>query len=365
MATLGIEEEYLLLDPKSLFPAWVSAEVSGFIHGTGQVADEDVQRELLSCQLETATPVCNTLEEAGEALLHFRKELSAAAMKAGARASSSSTAPRAEAGPAELTDKQRYYDLKEDAQEVATDQYVNGLHVHVGIPDRDTGVRALNRIRAWLPAIVALSVNSPLWQDHDTGFASWRTIHFRRWPLQGCPPEFADADDYDRRVQRMLGIGAIIDTGLVTWLARLSENYPTIEVRAADSQLEVKDTLLLAGIIRGLIVTAINDVQTGQPYESADPELLEGAVWQSARYGLSGNLVLVSEGVLKPAREVIGTLLEYISPALDEAGDTETVKAGVERLFDSGTGDVRQRAAMDHGGLPALMDLYTTSLIAE
>lgn len=146
-----------------------------------------------------------------------------------------------------MTDKPRYDDLKENAQEVVTDQFVNGLHVHVGIPDRETGVRALNRIRNWLPAVVALSTSSPLWQDHDTGFASWRTIDFRRWPLQGCPPEFADASDYDHRIQRMVGIGSIIDTGLVTWFARLSEKYPTIEVRAADSQLEVQDSIVLAG----------------------------------------------------------------------------------------------------------------------
>lgn len=88
----------------------------------------------------------------------------------------------------------------------------------------------MNRIRPWLPAIIALSANSLLWDDHDTGFASWRSVHFRRWPLQGCPPEFADAADYDRRVQRMVGIGSVIDTGLVTWLARLSETYPTIEL---------------------------------------------------------------------------------------------------------------------------------------
>lgn len=365
MATLGIEEEYFLLDPTSLEPAWVSGKVSGFIHGTGHVADEDVQRELMSCQLETSTPVTESLEEAGQALHHFRKELSAAAIKAGARASSSSTAPRTELANPELTDKQRYYDLKENAQEIVQDQYVNGMHVHVGIPGPETGVLAMNRIRRWLPAIVALSANSPLWHDHDTGFASWRTIHFRRWPLQGCPPEFADAADYNRRVQRMVGIGSIIDTGLVTWLARLSETYPTIEVRAADSQLEVRDSMLLAGIIRGLITTAINEVETDQPYESVDTELLEGAVWHSARYGLSDKLVLVSEGRLEPARTVIDALLEYIGPALDAAGDTELVKTGVNWLFDSGTGSVRQLAAMDQGGLPALVDLYTKSLTAE
>lgn len=365
MATLGIEEEYFLLDPTSLMPAWVSTEVSGFIHGTGHIPDEDVQRELLSCQLETSTPVCDTLVEAREALVHFRKELAAAAIKAGARASSSSTTPRTERRNPELTDKQRYYDLKEGAQEIVTDQYVNGLHVHVGIPDRDTGVLAMNRIRRWLPAIIALSANSPLWDDHDTGFASWRSIHFRRWPLQGCPPEFAGAADYDRRIHRMLGIGSIIDTGLVTWLARMSESYPTIEVRAADSQLEVRDTLLLAGIIRGLVVTAISEVRARQPYESVDAELLEGAVWHSARYGLSENLVLVSEGRLEPARVVIDALLEYIGPALDEAGDTGFVEAGVDRLFESGTGSVHQLHAMDHGGLPALADLYATSLTAE
>lgn len=365
MATLGIEEEYLLLDPTSALPAWAGTEVSGHMAGAGRVASDDVQRELLSCQLETATPVCDTLAEAGASLLAFRKELAAAALKAGTRAAASGTAPRFEPGMPQLTDKRRYHQLKESAQEIVADQYVNGLHVHVGVPDREAGVQVLNRIRRWIPAVIALAANSPLWLDRDSGFASWRTINYRRWPVQGCPPDLRDANDYDRRVKRLLDIGAIIDTGVVTWVARLSENYPTIEVRAADVQLEVEDTLALAGIIRALVVTALNDHDAGRPYLNPDEELVDAAIWQAARHGLTGDLVRIKYGKLAPARSVVEVMLDHIGPALDEAGDSSAVVRGVGRFFEMGTGAERQRAAMDRGGLPALIDLYTKSLVSQ
>lgn len=305
MATLGMEEEYLLLDPKSGLPAWVAPEVSAFLERTKRVADADVQRELLNCQLETATPVCETIEEATASLVNFRRELAGAAMKSGARAVSTASAPRMEAGQPQLTDKQRYHELKQNAQEIVADQYINGLHVHVSIPDRETGVHALNRMRQWLPALVALSANSPLWLDRDSGYASWRTINYRRWPIQGVPPELAGAADYNRRVQRMIDIGAIIDVGVVTWLARLSEKYPTLEVRAADAQLTVGDSTLLAAIIRGLVMTAVQNAQADRPFDTPDSELLDAAVWQAARHGLSGQLVRVRTGTLEPAAAVV------------------------------------------------------------
>lgn len=365
MATLGMEEEYLLLDPKSGLPAWVSEEVSAFLEGTERVANEDVQRELLNCQLETATPVCETIQEAKAALMNFRRELSGAAIKAGARAASTATAPRMEPGHPELTDKQRYHELKQNAQEIVADQYINGLHVHVSIPDRESGVQALNRMRRWLPAIIALSANSPLWLDRDSGYASWRTINYRRWPIQGIPPEIHSAADYDHRVQRMIDIGAIIDVGVVTWMARLSEKYPTLEVRAADAQLTADDSTLLAAIIRGLVVTCVNDAQADKPYETPDAELLDAAVWQAARHGMTDQLVRVKTGKLEPAAVVVKALTDHIGPALQEAGDLQFVQNGLERLAEIGTGAERQRAAMDRGGLPALLDLYTNSLTAE
>lgn len=364
MATLGIEEEYLLLNPATGLPEAVADKVAHNLESL-QVARGDIQRELLNCQIETATAVCSTLTEAEESLLNFRRQLDTAARKAGVRAAATGTAARIHEDYPELTDKQRYHDLKASAKGIVADQFVNGQHVHVSVPDKESGVQALNRIRPWLPVIVALSSNSPFWLDRDSGFASWRIVHYRRWPVQGCPPLFADAADYERRIQRLVDTGVVIDRGVLTWLARLSDRYPTLEVRAADVQLEAQDAVLIAALIRGLVVTALAEAEAGKEFPDLDAELLDAAVWQAGRQGLAYKLIDPFSGLLLPARDVVNLLVRRIRPALEEAGDAEWVDASLERLWTDGIGAERQRRVMAAGGMPALMDLYAGSLTAE
>lgn len=365
MTTLGIEEEYLLLDPTSGLPVYKANEVQALLEQSSTIEANDIQRELLSCQLETATPVCATLTEAEESLLHFRRRISVAARKAGVRASGSATAPRIESAYPTLTDKQRYHELRASARGIVADQFVNGLHVHVGIPDRETGVQALNRIRPWLPVITALSTNSPFWLDRDSGFGSWRVVHYRRWPVQGCPPVFADAADYERRIDRLVATGVIIDRGVLTWMARLSDTYPTLEVRAGDAQLEAQDSVLQAALVRGLVSTAVREAEAGLPFLDPDPELLDAAMWQAARHGLAGDLVDLRTGDLIPAREQMDRLLGYTSDAVDKEGDADWIAAGLATVWERGTGAERQRRAMESGGMAALLDLYRETLTAE
>lgn len=365
MATLGIEEEYLLLNPETGLPVPEADRVAEYLEGSLHVARDDIQRELLNCQIETATPVCTTLTEAEESLLNFRRQLDSAARKAEVRAAATGTAARIEDDYPQLTDKQRYHELKASAKGIVADQFVNGQHVHVSVPDKETGVQVLNRIRPWMPAIVALGANSPYWLGRDSGFASWRIVHYRRWPVQGCTPIFADAADYERRIQRLVDAGVIIDRGVLTWLARLSDHYPTLEVRAADVQLEAQDAVLIAAVVRGLVMTALQDEEAGKDYPVPDVELLDAAVWQAGREGLSDKLIDPHSGVLLPARDVVNLLVRTIRPALEEAGDSAWVDASLQRIWTEGTGADRQRRAMQSGGQPALMDLYARSLTAE
>ena len=365
MATLGIEEEYLLLDPSTGLPVHKAAEVEAFLRSSPRVTESEVQRELLSCQIETATPVSSTLTEAEEYLLNFRTQLEAGARKAGVLAAGTASAPRIEEHYPELTNKDRYRDLQASAPGVVGDQFVNGLHVHVSVPDRETGVQALNRIREWLPAVIALSTNSPFWLDRDSGFGSWRVVHYRRWPVQGCAPVFRDAADYERRIQRLVDTGAIIDRGVLTWMARLSDSYPTLEVRAGDAQLRARDSVLLGGIVRGLVSTAVAQARAGVPYSQPDDELLDAAMWQAARDGLTGELVDPVSAGLVPAHRRIAKLLDFIADALAEEGDTAWVQAGIDALWQDGTGAQQQRRAMSEGGMAALLDLYAGTLTAE
>lgn len=365
MTTLGLEEEYLLLEPQSGLPAHRAAEVQVLLESMPELSEDEIQRELLSCQIETATPVCETLTQAEESLLNFRRKFAEAAGSAGVIGAATGTAPWIRQAYPELTDKQRYADLRASAPGVVGDQFVNGLHVHVGVPDRERGVQALNRIRPWIPLLTALSVNSPYWLSRDSGFASWRVIHYRRWAVQGIAPYFADAADYERRITRLGASGAILDRGVLTWVARLSDHYPTLELRACDVQLEAQDSVLLGALTRALVVTALGEAEKDTPPLVPDPELLDAALWQAARDGVAGTLVDPVTAEPVAADQLLAAFLRHVGPALESEGDTDWVRAGLATMNERGTGADRQRQAMRDGGTEALLSLYGRALTFE
>jgi YbdK family carboxylate-amine ligase len=364
MTTLGLEEEYLLLDPVSGLPAHRAAEVQALLEAEPEISDDEIQRELLSCQIETATPVCETLAQAEDSLLTFRRTFADAAARAGTIGAATGTAPWIPQTYPELTDKQRYEDLRATAPGIVGDQFVNGLHVHVGVPDKEHGVQALNRIRPWIPLLTALGVNSPYWLGRDSGFGSWRVVHYRRWAVQGVAPWFADAADYERRITALSATGAILDRGVLTWVARLSDRYPTLELRACDVQLEAGDAVLLGALTRALVVTALHDAEQDSAPLVPDPELLDAALWQGARDGMEHHLVDLATAEPVPARQHLEAFLDHVGAALEAEGDTGQVREGLAAAVERGTGAERQRRAMRDGGLEALLSLYGSTLTA-
>ncbi len=358
MTTIGVEEEYLLLDPATGLPV-PKADKVRVAAGLQRIAtDKEVQYELLQAQVEVATPVCATLEEAGGHLLRLRHAVAAAAEEHGCRIAACGTPPRRHTHPEAVTDKARYRAMVTQAPQLVAEQLVNGMHVHVAVPGREAGVQVLNRIRAWLPTLTAMSANSPLWDGHDTGFASWRTVIYSRWPVSGMPPSFHDAADYDRRVERLQHAGLISDTGQLYWQARLSPRYPTVEVRCPDVQLSADEAVMLAGIIRALVQTALTEAADRAPANDCAPELLQATMWHAARHGL-GDTLIDQDGTPQRAADVVYQLLHHIAPALDASGDTKHVTALVHQLLQKGNGADRQRAALAAGGLRAVTELIT------
>lgn len=357
MVTIGVEEEYLLLDSDSGLPVPESRKVRAAARLESTVTRDEVTPELLQAQVEVATPVCTGLDEIGGHLLRLRAAVSAAAAEAGCRAVACGAAALRATQPVAVTDDDRYLAMSTDAAQLVDEQLINGMHVHVAVPDRESGVAALNRIRPWLPTLVALGANSPLWDARDTGFSSWRTVIFGRWPVSGPPPQFADAADYRRRTRALLKTAAIRDLGQLYWLARLSENYPTIEVRALDVQLRAEDAVTLAGIVRALVVHALSEgPRAGAPSDQPH-ELLASATWMAARHGLEGELVDPVAGRAQPGAEVAAALLDMLAPTLEQTGDLKRVTLGVQRLIRDGSAAERQRRAFRDGGLAAALDL--------
>lgn len=358
MITFGVEEEYLLVDPVTGLPVARSEEVRAAAD-LGPVADEEeVQPELLQAQVEVATPICVALEEAGGHLLRLRHAVAAAAEGLGCRLAPVAAAPHLGAAPVPVTDRPRYQAMHTSAAQLVDEQLINGMHVHVAVPDREMGVAVLNRIRVWLPTLLALSANSPLWDGRATGFASWRTLVFGRWPVSGPPPRFADIDDYESRVEALNTSGAVLDNGQLYWHARLSERYPTVEIRCLDVQLEVDEAVMLAGVVRALVATAMREQKDGEPVPEIPQELLQAATWRAARDGLSGKLIDPT-GRLRKCGDVLCMLASHIGPALEAAGDAREVNSLLHRLLREGTGADRQLQAFAEGGMPAVLDLIT------
>ena len=360
--TFGIEEEFLLLDPLTGLPsgaqeatrAFLAAAPGGFT-GSG---------ELLDAQVEGATPICTDRFQALDALLGFRTRLASAAAAAGVSVAVTGAAPRIPATPAVLNASPRYREMGLLTGAVGNEQYVNGTHVHVGIPTREAGVHVLNGLRPWLALLGAVGANSPYWRGGDSSFASWRMVHYRRWSVQGCPPFFKDAGDYERRLANLLATDVVPDAGHVGWAARLSEHFPTVEVRIADAQLQARDSVLLAVLVRALVTTLAAAPGGEAGAAVPDPELLEAGLWQAARFGLGGNLLAHPGGNI-PAAGHLAALLDYVGPALEESGDRDFAAAGIARVLSGGTGAERQRTAFRAGGFTALMQLYAGSLDAE
>ncbi|MFJ8622972.1 glutamate--cysteine ligase [Kitasatospora sp. NPDC093550] len=359
MLTLGIEEEYLLLDPATGLPMARAAQVRRAARLQPALERGEVQHELLQAQLEVATPVCRGLEEAGGHLLRMRLALGEAAREEGCRLAACGAAPFAERLPVPVTDTARYRAMHADARRLTDEQLICGMHVHLGIPDRAAGVTVMNGLRGWLPLLVALAANSPLWQNTDSGFASWRTIVFGRWPVSGPPPRFDGPQDYGLRTAALVESGLIRDIGQVYWHIRLSERFPTVEVRAMDVQLRPDEAVMLAGIARALATRSLTDARAGHEPPPVHGELLAAAVWHSARHGTTSTVFDPLSGRLVPTAEAAAALLDHIGPVIDRTGDRRHLTPVLEHLLKEGNGAARQRRRLHTEGRTGLVAMVT------
>ena len=356
MTTFGVEEEYFLIDPHTLRPVGAADVVLDEL-GPETTETGLVTHEFLTSQVERSTPVFTDLDEAAADLARFRGRLASAARSHAVLAVATGTPFDAEAVTG-VTRSSRYQQIRAGLGDMVRDHQICATHVHVGVPGREAGVQALNHVRVWLPTLLSISGNSPFWRGRDTGFESWRAVIMRRWATTGCPPAFTDAADYDRRLRRLVGVAGTVDTATVAWYARLSERYPTLEVRVADAQIDPGSAVLLAALVRALVVTGLADADRGVPPPELEPELLDASLFHASRDGVGGRLLHPVTRELAPARTVVDGLLRHVDDALSIAGDRLRVAALLDRLWVSGTGAQAQRRALQSGGLAGLRELY-------
>jgi carboxylate-amine ligase len=340
--SLGVEEELQLVDAET---GELRPHVDAVLPEARESLGEEVQPELQRSMIEIDTPVCSDLDEVRRELVRLRREVATAAEATGCRIAALGTHPNARWEEQEITGKARYERMAAAYRRLAWDQLICGCHVHVGIADRELAIAALTRLRPWLAPLLALSANSPFWESVDTGYASYRTELWARWPTAGPPGEFASRAEYDALVDALLASGTIRDAGMVYFDVRPSQRFETLEVRVADVGLTVDHAVLLGGLVRALVRTAAEAAQEERPFPRWRPELVRGAHWRAARWGMTAELVSPVTGRPAPARDVVEELLDHVRPALEASGDLEEVIALVDQVHTEGTGAERQRAA--------------------
>ncbi|WP_328468147.1 glutamate--cysteine ligase [Actinoplanes sp. NBC_00393] len=350
--TVGVEEEFLLLDPVTGENVPAGPAVLGALPAHLR---EHSRAEFRHSMIEMVTPVCTTLAEVGEHLGRHRRAAAEAAEEAGCRLVAAGATP---VGEPRLTvsDNPRYRAIAAHYGPIVADPAVCGCHIHVGVPDRETAIQVGNHLRVWLPVVQALSVNSPFAAGADTGHASWRSMQLERWPTLGPPPRFAGKEDFDQMVGLLVGSGAMLDESLVLWHCRPSSTYPTVEVRVTDVCLTAEDTVLLTGLVRALVATALADLAAGLPAPDVPGTVLRAASWNAAHSGLDGTLLDPVALRPRPAWELVGNLLTAVTPALAQQGDLDAVETALDRLRAEGTGARRQRELFARtGSLPGVL----------
>lgn len=368
--TLGVEEELLVVDPTGRpVPLGPEALEAAARRGEGEDVEQHeraerdesetpsgahLMPELKAQQVELGTEVCTGLDEVAAQLRYWRMRADAAAASAGARVAALATSPL-DCTPV-TTPGERYERMVEAFGLIARDQLTCGCHVHVSVDDEEEGVAVLNRIRVWLPVLTALTANSPFWLGADSGYASFRSQAWNRWPSAGPTDPFADAAEYHRVIDDLVATQTILDTGMVYFDARLSEKWPTVEVRAADVALRVEDAVTHAGLVRALVETAARDWHAGRPAPEMRGETLRVAAWRAGRSGIHGDLVHPLTGRPAAAGDVVAALLDHVGPALADSNDHRRVSDGVADILRRGTGaDLQRRIFRETGDLAAVV----------
>jgi glutamate---cysteine ligase / carboxylate-amine ligase len=346
LLTLGVEEEFLLVD--AVEPHAVEA-VEEVFDQLGDEIRDSVQHEFMRSQIETASPPQLELGSLHVALRDLRTGLAAAAERAGTRLVAVGASPAA--GPyTRIVDKPRYHRMRERFGDLSPGFGLNGMHVHVSVPDPETGVQILNHLRPWLPILQAATANSPLFAGRDTTYASWRSMLWERWPTVGPTPYLESHEHYQQVLSDLVASGAALDEGMLYWYARLAANYPTVEIRMGDVCPSLDDTMLLAALARALVGTILSDVQDGKRAPDVPHPLLMAAHWRAAHDGLEGLNIDMATRETRPAWRLMRQLFDYVRPELDRHGDLELATVLMGRLRSHGTGAARQRALLSQNG---------------
>ncbi|PYX31750.1 MAG: carboxylate-amine ligase [Acidobacteria bacterium] len=352
--TLGIEEEYQTVDPETRdLRSHMHAEI---IEKGKLILQERVKAEMHQSVVEVGTSVCSNIVDAKEELKKLRRDMIRLSRENGLRLASAATHPFADWRMQEVTPDERYKNIVEDLQLVARANLIFGLHVHVGVEDRETAIHLMNHARYFVPHLLALSSNSPFWLGMDTGLKSYRCKVFDKFPRTNMPDYFPSWGEYDSYVKLLVKTNCIDNAKKIWWDIRPHPFFNTLEFRVCDIPMRVDETIALAALIQATVAKLYRLYSANTGFRLYRRSLLMENKWRAARYGLDGKLVDFGKQTEVPERELIEEYLEFVDDVLDELGSRKEVEY-IREIMRMGTGADRQlKVFRKTGDMKAVVD---------
>ncbi len=341
--TLGIEEEFAIIDPVT---RELRSHIQEILEGGKVTLKEQVKPEMHQSVVELGTEICQSVGDARTHVVELRSKLADLAARGGLKIASAGTHPFSHWHDQLITEGDRYKEIVKDMQLLARANLIFGLHVHVGIPERETAIHVMNQARYFLPHIYALSVNSPFWVGRNTGLKGYRLKVFERFPRTGIPDAFESLSEYEDYCKLLVKTGCVDNAKKIWWDIRLHPFFDTLEVRVCDAQSRVDDTLAIAALIQAIIARLYKLLSQNITFRVYRRRLLDENRWRASRYGIDGKLIDFGREAEVETRSLINELLEFVSTEVEELGSRKEM-AHIERIMREGTGADRQLAVWE------------------
>jgi carboxylate-amine ligase len=336
--TLGIEEEFAIVDPET---RELRSHIQEILEGGKVMLKEQIKPEMHQSVVELGTEICQSIVDARRHVIELRSKLAELAARSGLKIASVGTHPFSHWRDQLITQGERYQEIVKDMQQLARANLIFGLHVHVGIPDRESAIHVMNQARYFLPHIYALSANSPFWVGQNTGLKGYRLKVFERFPRTGIPDAFESLSEYEDYCKLLVKTGCVDNAKKIWWDIRLHPFFDTLEMRVCDAQSRVDDTLAIAALAQAVIARLYKLLRQNITFRVYRRRLLDENRWRASRYGIDGKLIDFGKEAEVETRSLLHELLEFISTEVEELGTTKEM-AHVERIIREGTGADRQ-----------------------
>ncbi len=341
--TLGIEEEFAIIDPQT---RELRSHIQEILEGGKVMLKEQIKPEMHQSVVELGTEICQSIEHARTHVTELRSKLAELAGRGGLKIASVGTHPFSHWHDQLITEGERYQEIVKDMQLLARANLIFGLHVHVGIPDRERAIHVMNQARYFLPHIYALSVNSPFWVGRNTGLKGYRLKVFERFPRTGIPDAFESLSEYEDFCKLLVRTGCIDNPKKIWWDIRLHPFFDTLEVRVCDAQSRVDDTLAIAALIQAVVAKLFKLLEQNITFRVYRRRLLDENRWRASRYGIGGKLIDFGRETEVETKRLLDELLQFVSTEVNELGSGKEM-AHIERIMREGTGADRQLAAYE------------------